>query len=97
MTTNTPKKLVQSTIEAQDATFDMLAAQARMLGFDECLLILSNSRSENLKLVRFRAVSESRAAVVVGEAEQMMLEKMVPKLSRPAKTTRPPSGGKAVS
>lgn len=90
-----PKKLVQSTIDAQNATFDVLAEQARLLGFDEAVLILSNSRHENLKLVRFKTADEHRAAVVVGEAEHMMLDKLVPKLSRPAKPL-PPSGGKAV-
>ena len=82
---------IQRAFDAQDATFDALAKQAEQLGFDEAVLVLANSRN-GLKVVRFHAVSESRAAVVIGEAEHMMIEKIsagAPPLTRPAKVARP--------
>lgn len=88
-------KSVKGALGAQQITFDLLAQQAAELGFDEAVLILSNSRKENLKLVRFHAVSETRAAVIIGEAEHMMIEKIsagAPR-KRPAKIERPKSGG----
>lgn len=102
MPTQTPKTqtaFVQGAMAAQDATFDAIAKQAAQLGFDEAVLILSNSRQEKLKLVRFHAASETRAVVIVGEAEHLLIEKLsagAPPLTRPAKVARHKSGGKAV-
>lgn len=91
-------KSVQSALGAQQITFDLLAKQAADLGFDEAVLILSNSRKENLKLVRFHAVSETRAAVIVGETEHMLLDKLAggAPLPKPAKQARPKSSGQGV-
>lgn len=98
-TPHTPKNpFIQGAIKAQDATFDALATQAAQLGFDEAVLILSNSRLEKLKLVRFHAASEARAAVIVGEAEHMLIEKLTagtPPL-RPEGKARPSRSGEAI-
>lgn len=57
------------------ANFHDIIEEAREMGFDEAVLVLSRSDSEGL-LVRFHATSLGRAATILKDAELSALDKI---------------------